>query len=543
MPARRIVLILAALASLLVATVPAGSAAGSGETGAPLSTPDLIERAQARGEIGAQQAALYLAYALKAPEKLPAAFRSDVPWHGTLPALRLKEALESMPEGAVRTEIETLLFGGSASADPGPGGIGTDTCFISLTPMPNTLITEHFYIEYDALRVNFGPDGLTIEDYVESLETSWVTEVDAFRWAAPPALPQNPPPGGRYHVRIDELTPVIYGFVSNGGTHAGQVGDNPHTPWTEPDAQASCMVLNHDYSLFPGTPQRALDATTAHEFAHSIQFGYGAITGSNRPDSIFVEGGATWMEDEVFDYSNDNYNYLWPRFNNDMGEYEDSPYPYWITWRGMTERYGASVPQGGEDVMQLFWEIISQEKALGMNALNLALRAHGTMLPDAYHAYAIAVKFNRPCTGGYSYPYCFEEGPQYVNGDGVQQGAGPTRPHGTIATVGGAFSGQIPDNYALNWVVLPTSPSPYRATLANTSSGGAFRFSAVCDTGSGFVMNHTRLIRPARSDTLPVTSTGCQSVVAVITNLAQTGADPEQSVSRSYTLTTSARRR
>jgi hypothetical protein len=536
MPARRTILVLTALVTVVFPTIPARSAAGPSERSVP--TPQLIERAVARGEIGSDRAALYLAYALRAPEKLPAAYRSDVPWQGTLPALRLQEALEGMADGAVRTEIETLLFPEGASADPGPGGIGTDTCFISVSPMPNTLLTEHFYIEYDALRVNFGPDGLTIEDYAESLETSWETEVDAFGWATPPALPANPPPDGRYHVRIDELTPVIYGFVSNGGTHAGDVGDNPHTSWEEPDAQASCMVLNYDYSLFPGTPQRALDATTAHEFNHSIQFGLGTITGSNEPDSVFIEGGATWMEDEVFDGSNDNYNYLWPRFNNDMGEYEDSPYPYWITWRGMTERYGASVPQGGEDVMQLFWELVSREEALGMDALNLALRAYGTTLPEAYHAYAIAVKFNRPCTGGYSYPYCFEEGPQYVNGDGVQQGAGETQPHGRIETVGGSHSGQIPDNYALNWVVLPISASRYRATLANTSAGGAFRLSVVCDTGSGFDMRHTRLIGPARSATLPVTSTGCQSIVAVITNLAQTGADPEQSVSRSYSLST-----
>jgi hypothetical protein len=70
------------------------------------------------------------------------------------------------------------------------------------------------------------------------------------------------------------------------------------------------MVLNRDYSAFPGTPLAALQATAAHEFNHSLQFGYGAITGANSPDDSFVEGGASWMEDEVFDSSNDNYNYL-----------------------------------------------------------------------------------------------------------------------------------------------------------------------------------------------------------------------------------------
>ena len=74
------------------------------------------------------------------------------------------------------------------------------------------------------------------------------------------------------------------------------------------------MVLNRDYSGFPSTPQASLDSTTAHEFNHSIQFGYGALAGANVPDDVFVEGGATWMEDEVHDAADDNYNYLWPGF-------------------------------------------------------------------------------------------------------------------------------------------------------------------------------------------------------------------------------------
>ncbi len=72
----------------------------------------------------------------------------------------------------------------------------------------------------------------------------------------------------------------------------------------------------------------------------STEYGYGALSGSNVPDDNLIEGSSTWMEDEVFDSSNDNYNYLWPTFSMCMGEYTDSPYPYWITLRGLTERYG-----------------------------------------------------------------------------------------------------------------------------------------------------------------------------------------------------------
>ena len=100
------------------------------------------------------------------------------------------------------------------------------------------------------------------------------------------------------------------------------------------------MVLNQNFGPFPGTPTNAMRATVAHEFNHSLQFGYGALTGYGSVDSVFVEGGATWMEDEVFDTSNDNYNYLWPSFTTPMGKYAKSPYPYWMVFRAMTEPFG-----------------------------------------------------------------------------------------------------------------------------------------------------------------------------------------------------------
>ena len=78
------------------------------------------------------------------------------------------------------------------------------------------------------------------------------------------------------------------------------------------------------------------------------------------PDDVFVEGGATWMEDEVHDAADDNHYYLWPLFRQSLGDYDGSPYPYWITFRGFTERYGTGSAGGSEQVMQDFWELTSQ---------------------------------------------------------------------------------------------------------------------------------------------------------------------------------------
>jgi hypothetical protein len=151
------------------------------------------------------------------------------------------------------------------------------------------------------------------------------------------------------------------------------------------------------------------------------------------------------------------------------------------------------------------------------------------------------VKFNRRCGGGYVYPYCFEEGPEYVNGDGVQSGAGETSAHGTIAQVGGSFAGSIPDNYALNWVVLPRQSKSYRVTFTNGSAGGSFRVSLACDTGSKLTVTTLKgLAGPGRAiQGTASKSSSCQQLVAVITNLAETAANPDASEQRGYTLSTS----
>jgi plastocyanin len=488
---------------------------------AGLSTPQLIEQAVAQGSLDQDLANLYLAYALADHAKLPAAYVSAVPWDGTLPLHHLRQLLESGQAGSKAAQIEDVLNG--------PIGVNVGNCSGEVGGSNNHSST-HFYIEYQTIG-----GGLTITDYATSLETSWGTEVTTFGWWAPPVAP-TPPPGNRYHVVVADLGPGLYGFVSSSGTHAGFVGNNPNTSWSDGDASASCMALNRDYSAFPGTPQQAMDATTAHEFNHSIQFGIGGLAGSNAPDSVFVEGGATWMEDEVFDASNDNHNYLWPDFTRDMGQYTPSPYPYWVVFRAITERYGAGIAGGGEQVMQDFWELTSRNTGNNLTAMQTAVANKGTTLADAYHAAAVSLKFNRPCGGGYVYPYCLEEGALYL----AAAGATPTQ--GSIGSVGGSFNGSVRDNYALNWISLPSSGSTYNITLNNSSAGGQLRASAVCDTGSALIVSaFPSVVGAGGSTTLTgFNPVGCVSRIAVITNQSQTAPNPTSSILRTYTLSTAA---
>jgi len=500
------------VASLLLAAAPALARAEA-------PTPELIERAEQGGQLDRSRADLYRAYALAAPERLPAAFRSTAPWDGTLTLLEVRRDLPRLRE-AEREEIQALL----APAAPGP------SCSSPSGSQANVHTTTHFHITYDGVDA-----GLTVAGYAASLERSWQKEVDSFGWAAPPVYAANPAPENRYHVGIDDLGTGLYGFVSPQGTHAGFVGNNAATAWDDVDAYASCMVLNRDYSGFPSTPQASLDSTTAHEFNHSIQFGYGALTGTNTPDEVFVEGGATWMEDEVHDTADDNHNYLWPVFRDSMGDYDNSPYPYWVTFRGFTERYGTGSAGGGEQVMQDFWELTSQNANSNQEAMAVALAARGTTLADAFHAYAVAVKFNRPCAGGYAHPYCFEEGTAYVSA------AGATAVHASVASVGGSATSSVEDNHALAWVALPSSGSPYNVTLANTSAGGQLRGTVACDTGSDLQLSPLPTVAATgQSSTLVgFDPAGCAARVLVVTNQSQTAANPTSSTSRSFSVSTS----
>ena len=521
---RRLVPLLLGVLLMSALSVPP---AGAGSTGgadrvrsfSPAgSTPALIEAAVARGEIDRATGDRYLAAALVNPAALPARYRSDVPWRGTLPLLDLQRRAE-----ASGTTVARL-----AGTERG----GSDGCEGYHGAKPKKRVTNHFLIRHDpdALR-----GGLTIRNYARTLETSWTTEVGRFGWPKPPFRSGA---NNLYHVRIENLGTGLYGFVSSNGATAGFVGNNPNTSWPDHDAYASCMVLNQDYRGFPSIPLKSLQSTAAHEFNHAIQFGEGALSGAVAPDLVFVEAGATWMEDEVFDGADDNYFYLWPSLASSMGAHPENGtvYSYWITLRAMTERFGTGVSGGGEDVMQEFWEATSREEAGNLEAMAGALQTESVTLPDAFHAAAISIRFSRPYGGGYVYPYCLEEGQGYRNLVGSYGN------DWTIASVGGSASGKVRDDYAARMVGLPKAEGTYDVTLTNDAAGGELRGSLVCDTGAALNVNALSQVT-GPSETGSVTgfdSNQCVSVTLVIANQDQHGANPATSVGRDFTVVTSA---
>ncbi|HEY6568039.1 MAG TPA: hypothetical protein VI341_11045, partial [Actinomycetota bacterium] len=423
-----------AMLSGIVVSVPVGHAAAtrSGPDDAPLTpaqlatpaTPDLIAADVERGEISEAQGALFLASAFSDPAIVPMAYRSTTPWDGTLPLLRLRRTLQRLPAGPAARKAKATLRA------------ATFACPGANVPVSKVRTSAHFYLQYRNIRGR-----LSAKRYTDALETTWKTEVRRFGWARPPRDPVSSPPGRRYPVRVQSLQSGLYGYV----TATRKVGNNPATPWRDKDAFASCMVLNDDFRGFPSSPKDSLSATVAHEFNHSLQFGYGALIGPKHAADVYTEGGASWMEDEVFDGSNDNYYYLWPTFTSPMPLYAPGfPYPYWVVFRAITEHVAPSGQAGGgEDVMQSFWEQISRGTATNSSAMNRALQEEGTTLGKAYHDAAIALRFSRGC-GQTETRFCLEEGPSYV------AIAGPNSDTASIGSVGAQLTDEkIANDFAL----------------------------------------------------------------------------------------------
>lgn len=418
------------------------------------STPALIADAVADGSLTSTQGWLQLAYAFRAPHRVLDRFHSTVGWRGTIPLMNLQRAT---------TEEPALLD--SLVDDFGPDPIGCG--FLLVSPATHRRSSEHFDVNYIPGTVR----SLTVADYIDSLETSWVTEIDEFGWAAPPLR------GSRYPVSIDAtMIPGLYGFVASDGN----AGNNPNTPgWDEGDASYSCMGLNPDYSPFPGSAQQALDATTAHEFAHSIQFGYGAL--SPNPTAKFSEGMATWMEDEVFDDSNDSYNYLHPNYSDPMSGTADS-YEYFIVYRALTEPFDRSPgAPTGEDVFQHVVEWMSRNN--NRNFIQGFEDYYGgqTQFAGAFADASGRVAFFDGC-GVPDGTFCLEEGAAYPGGR--------------------AFQGTSTGTYTVRAEYASAAISLVPGPAYSASSSGGVTARLYCLSG-GVVSTHSG------------PTTGCDRVIAV----------------------------
>ena len=100
-------------------------------------------------------------------------------------------------------------------------------------------------------------------------------------------------PDGRLDVYLADLHPAgVYGYCVADGSSIAR-----HLP-------AYC-VLDNNFLNYGISPINALRVTAAHEFFHAVQYAYDADE-----DPWFMEGTASWMEDEVYDSINNNIPFL-----------------------------------------------------------------------------------------------------------------------------------------------------------------------------------------------------------------------------------------
>lgn len=199
-------------------------------------------------------------------------------------------------------------------------------------------------------------DGNGVPDQVDTtlsvFETVWAKEIGEMGYRPPP--PDFKPPNQNLDVFLADLGGEgAYGYCAL---------DNPGRSDISPRHSPSFCTVDNDYrtSQYPiGRPLQNLQVTAAHEFFHAIQFGYDYLE-----DRWFMEGTATWAEDEVFDGANDNYQYLHasalshPHVSLDYVGVQGEPsglykYGNWIFFRFLAEAFGSG--QGDPSIVRDAW--------------------------------------------------------------------------------------------------------------------------------------------------------------------------------------------
>jgi hypothetical protein len=157
-------------------------------------------------------------------------------------------------------------------------------------------------------------------------------------------------------------------------------------------------VLDNDYSLAQiGPPSlgglRELELTAAHEFFHSVQFGY-----DYTEDTWLLEGTAVWVEDEVYNDINEGYTYLLdspllhPNIPVDtVAAGQLYQYGAWIFWRFLDEYFSLPTNRRDPSIIRRVWELADGSPGApnlySLAAVDALAREHGSNLRSVYAAF------------------------------------------------------------------------------------------------------------------------------------------------------------
>ncbi len=327
-----------------------------------------------------------------------------------------------------------------------------------------------------------------IPDWVETTRAVfarvWRTEVERLGYRRPLSdlLARDHGPNGKLDVYIADVgADGLYGYCTS---------DDPRRRWRR--AVSAFCVVDDDFAAgqFEGTAtgRRALEVTAAHEFFHAVQYAYDWLE-----DLWFMEGTATWIEDEVFDDVNDNRQYLRtsplsPRlFSTPIDYYDRDPneveagfkYGAWIFWRYLSERVG-------REVVRETWSRAAGRRAYSVTALVRALATRELNLTRVFADFGAADLYpSRSYAEGASYPV---PRPSRVFAVGT---TGVARTPVTVSHLANDYYGFIPDRLPDDAVAtftleLPApAASPMGSAVVERRDGSVVQVPAAYDEASG----------------------------------------------------------
>lgn len=266
--------------ALCLALPSLGRAAGEAEGMRELPGPALraIESDASAGAISDTQALLYKLYYVVGSDKLPARYAQEVGQPircGTQIVAEVRARLgEFSPE--MRREAESLLVRPS---------------------LDSYIDTAHFRIHYatsGSSMIYLWPNTTYRDAVATAVENSWNFYHVTNNWQIPPSDGAAGGGSGLIDCYVLALSGV-YGITYAEG--------NPPDEW--PSNATAYFEIDNDYAGFGyGDRTLPMKVTVAHEYHHVVEYGY---TTSN---SWWMENMATFMEDEVYDSIDDNYQYL-----------------------------------------------------------------------------------------------------------------------------------------------------------------------------------------------------------------------------------------
>jgi hypothetical protein len=169
-------------------------------------------------------------------------------------------------------------------------------------------------------------------------------EVQQMGYRSPPTVS----PGVPYDIYLqDRASFDEYGYTMEiGPVTAGSLS---YSAFTVVDKSFSSSLYA------PYSPLESLQVTAAHEFHHSIQFGYNYYF-----DIWYGEATSTWLEDELYDGVNQLYDYLPASFanstlslNSDTSTSTGGGYGRWLFNRHLAEQHGTTMLKRGWEALAL----------------------------------------------------------------------------------------------------------------------------------------------------------------------------------------------